>query len=134
MIDINAIINDAIAKAVESHIGEINARYAARISELALQVTNLRDEVDCRAKQTSCIEDDVRDVLETMSTDGSLWDLIDDSVRDGIDNYLDPSRGEMRINDAVSEALNDEYLKVRDFGEQLQECLDSEITLKVTVE
>jgi hypothetical protein len=232
MLDINAAINDAIAKAVESHIGAIHAQYSStlgrlqerldlfedkvygRLSDIESRALNsidvlaervkdnhrvtegsLRDlslslgrtenEVKIRDNQTSCIEDDlrrlsqqvyeahqaigpvqmsdgslteqvrelekkvhttskhvesdtfnrdVRDVLETMSSDGALWDLIDESVRDEIDDYLDSSKGEMRINDAVSEALGDEYLKKCDFSDQLQECLDHEITLKVTVE
>jgi hypothetical protein len=175
MLDINAAINDAIAKAVESHIGAIHAQYSSTLGRLQERLDLFEDKVygrlsDIESRALNSIDVLAERVKDNHRvTEGSLRDLslslgrtenevkcldmatgarlsnaelnlaqlkgkVLECIQNEIDDYFDSQRGEHRINDAISACLGDEYLKKCDFSEQLQECLDHEITLKVTVE
>jgi outer membrane murein-binding lipoprotein Lpp len=157
MIDINAILSDVIAKAVESHITELRAHYANIVGQLAKDVADLREQVtvndqaaggrisalesgwmhisDQQVAPLSARVDNLSAKVNELRSHAADFDCpaFSQAVREELyQMQLDDSLLDL-VKEGVEEVV-DSKLEDLDIGEKIEEALKYNVTLKVVVD
>lgn len=127
MIDINTIISQALAAAVQQAIQPLQQEYANKMAEMAQQIAALTDRVAALENNPAQGADTtLEEALQRLDDQEWFWDKLrrftDGAVESAIEQHCeDYDHDDMLMSDALPDM--DDYIKREDFDSEVRDAV-----------